>query len=67
MPHGGSNSYALCPAQLQHTLYIFAKERRFNCETIRLVFRDQTADGIKNKLEFFIAVIHFTWFQYTEL
>ena len=51
----------LRPSQFQHTLHIFTKERGFNCKIRRLVFGDQSADRIKDELQFW-RVFHFTRF-----
>ncbi len=48
---GGRNSHTLCPAQLEHALHIFAKERRFDGKLMRTVFFYQLFNFLVNQLQ----------------
>lgn len=47
----GSYSHTLCPAQLEHALHIFAKERCFDGELMRPVFLYQLFNFLVNQLQ----------------
>lgn len=65
MAHGGCNGHTLCPPQLEHTLHIFAKEGGFDGKVGRLVLGNQSADGVEDELQFFVAVFYLSGFKHT--
>ncbi len=54
--HSGGNGNALRPAQLEHALHIFAKERRFNGKFVGAVLLHQVGHFFMDQLQPFVIV-----------